>query len=93
MPLTKSILANAAPMRSWELGCAVGHGRYLASNEPSEERHSHGQVVLEGRLRDAIRRLEAGINSHTFTTLRDALLPKLLSRQLSVARAEKKASA
>jgi hypothetical protein len=42
-------------------------------------------VVLVGRLREAIRRLNPAIPSRTFATLRDTLLPKLLSGELSVA--------
>ena len=50
-----------------ELGYAVGHGAafaglrrakpYLAPGEPAAERDSFSEVVLVGRLREAIRRL------------------------------------
>ena len=37
-----------------ELGYAVGHGPQLAPGEPAAERDSFSNVVLTGRLRDAI---------------------------------------
>ena len=40
-----------------ELGYAVGHGPHLAPGEPAAERASFGEVVLVGRLREAIRQL------------------------------------
>ena len=44
-----------------ELGYAVGHGPHLAPGEPAAERDSFGEVVLVGRLREAIRRLKPAI--------------------------------
>ena len=77
-----------------ELGYAVGHGAAfaglrrakpsLATGKASAERDSFGEVVLVERLREAIRRLNPGIPSRTLATLRDTLLPKLLSGELSV---------
>ena len=49
------------------------------------ERESYGEVVLVGRLREAIRRLNPAIPSRTLATLRDTLLSKLPSGELSVA--------
>ncbi len=43
------------------LGYAVGHGPHLAPGEPAAERESFGEVVLVGRLREAIRRLNPAI--------------------------------
>ena len=43
------------------LGYAVGHGPHLAPGEPAAERDSFGEVVLVGRLREAIRRLNPAI--------------------------------
>ncbi len=40
-----------------ELGYGVGHGPHLAPGEPAGERGSFGEVVLVGRLREAIQRL------------------------------------
>ena len=55
------------------------------------ERESYSEVVLVGRLREAIRWLNPAISSSTLATLRDTLLPKLLpkllSEELSVAEA------
>ena len=55
--LKKSIVEDAVLEWFGELGCALGHGARLASGEPAEERDSFGEVVLEGRLREAVRRL------------------------------------
>ena len=40
-----------------ELGDAVWDGPHLAPGEPAAQRDSFGEVVLVGRLREAIRRL------------------------------------
>jgi hypothetical protein len=83
--LNESIVEDAALEWFGELGYAVGHGPHLAPGEPAAERDSFGEVVLVGRLREAIRRLNPAIPSRTLATLRDTLLPKLLSGELSVA--------
>jgi type I restriction enzyme R subunit len=57
------------------------------------EKEKDGEVVLVGRLREAIRRLNPAIPSRTPATLRDTLLPKLLSGELSVAGIESKREA
>jgi type I restriction enzyme R subunit len=44
-----------------ELGYAVAHGPHLAPGEPKAERSSFGDVVLAGRLRETIRRLNPAI--------------------------------
>ena len=44
-----------------ELGYVIGHGPHLAPGEPAAERDSFGVVVLEERLRKAIRRLNPAI--------------------------------
>jgi type I restriction enzyme R subunit len=48
---------------SWfeELGYAIAHGEQIAPDEPGAERESYGDVVLIGRLRDAIDRLNSDI--------------------------------
>ena len=84
MSLNESIVEDAALEWFGELGYAVGHGPLMAPGEPPAERDSFSEVVLVGRLREAIRRLNPAIPSR-ITTLRDTLLPKLLSRELSVA--------
>ncbi len=61
MPLNESIVEDAALTWFGELGYAVGHGPHLAPGEPAAERDSFGEVVLVGRLREAIRRLNPAI--------------------------------
>ena len=58
----------------------------------ADRRDSFGAVVLVGRLREAIRRLNPAIPSR-IATLRDTLLPKLLSGELSVAGIESRLEA
>ena len=84
MSLTESIVEDAALEWFGELGYAVGHGPHLAPSEPAAERDSFDEVVLVGRLREAIRRLNPAIPpTRTLATRRDTLLPKLLSGELS----------
>ncbi len=59
--LNESIVEDAALEWFGELGYAVGHGPHLAPGEPAAERDSFGEVVLVGRLREAIRRLNPAI--------------------------------
>jgi type I restriction enzyme R subunit len=61
MSLNESIVEEAALGWFAELGYSVGHGPHLAPGEPAAERDSFGKVVLEGRLRAAIRRLNVSI--------------------------------
>ena len=61
MSLNESIVEDAALEWFGELGYAVGHGPHLAPGEPAAERESFGEVVLVGRLRAAIRRLNPAI--------------------------------
>ena len=86
MPLNKTIAEHAALEWFGELGYAVAHGPHLAPGEPPAERDSFSDVVLVERLREPIRRLNsASPQSLTLATLRDTLLPKLLSGELRVA--------
>ncbi len=57
MALNESIVEEAALDWLRELGYAIGHGPHLAPGEPAAERDSFGDVVLVGRLREAIHRL------------------------------------
>ncbi len=57
MSLTESIVEDAALTWFGELGYAVGHGPQMAPGEPAAERDSFGEVVLVGRLREALRQL------------------------------------
>ena len=61
MSLNESIVEDAALTWFGELGYAVGHGPHLAPGETAAERDSFGEVVLVGRLREAIRRLNPAI--------------------------------
>jgi type I restriction enzyme R subunit len=61
MSLTESIVEEAALEWFGDLGYAVGHGPQLAPGEPAAERDSFGEVVLVGRLREAIQRLNPAI--------------------------------
>ncbi len=61
MSLNESIVEDAALEWLKELGYAVGHGPQLAPGEPAAERDSFSEVVLVGRLREAIRRLNPAI--------------------------------
>lgn len=61
MSLNESIVEDAALEWFEELGYAVGHGPHLAPGEATAERDSFSEVVLVGRLREAIRRLNFSI--------------------------------
>lgn len=62
MGLKYSIVDYAALEWFRELGYALGHGPHLAPGEPAAERDSLGELVLVGRLREAIRRLNPAIS-------------------------------
>jgi type I restriction enzyme R subunit len=94
MSLTESIVEDAALEWFWMLSYTVGLGPHLTPSEPAAERDGLSEVVLAGRLREAIRRLNPAISESrtlvTLVTLCDpapAGLPKLLSRELSLAAA------
>ncbi len=59
--LNESIVEEAALSWFESLGYAIAHGPHLAPGEPAAERDSFGEVVLVGRLRDAIWRLNPAI--------------------------------
>ena len=61
MSLNESIVENATLEWFRELGYADAHGPQLAPGEPAAERDSYVEVVLVGRLREAIRRLNPAI--------------------------------
>jgi type I restriction enzyme R subunit len=61
MSLNESIVESAALEWFGELGYAALHGPHLAPGEPAAERDSFGEVVLAGRLREAIRWLNPAI--------------------------------
>jgi len=88
MAVVESIVEDAALEWFGELSYAVGHGPHLAPGEPAAERDLFGEVVLVGRLLEAIRLLNPAIPSGTVATQRDTLRSKLLSGELSVAEVE-----
>lgn len=59
--LSESTVEDASLDWFGELGYAIGHGPHLAPGEPAAERDSFGEVVLVGRLREAIHRLNPAI--------------------------------
>ena len=61
MSLNESIVEEAALEWFGELGYAVGHGPRIAPGEVAAERETFGDVVLAGRLRAAMARLNPGI--------------------------------
>ena len=61
MSLNESIVEDAALEWFGELGYTLGHGPHLAPGEPAAERDSFSEVVLVGRLREAIRQLNFSI--------------------------------
>ena len=61
MSQNESTVEGAALEWFGELGYPVGHGPHLAPGEPAAERDSFGEVVLVGRLREAVRRLNPAI--------------------------------
>lgn len=59
--LNESHVEEAALEWLKELGWGIEHGPHIAPQEPKAERDSFGEVVLAGRLQDAIRRLNPDI--------------------------------
>ena len=74
MPLTESTVEEAALEWFGELGYTIGHGPAMAPGEVAAERDSFGDVVLEGRLREALRRL----NSEVPEEAREEVLRRVL---------------
>lgn len=54
---TESVVEDAALAWLESLGYTILHGPKIAPGEPFAERDDYGQVVLEGRLRQALQRL------------------------------------
>ena len=84
MSLNESSVEAAALEWFGELGYSCLGAEALTPAPSHGERESYGEVVLVGRLREAIRRLNPAIPPRTLARLRDTLLPKLLSGELSV---------
>ena len=81
MTLNESIVEDAALTWFGDLGYAVGHGPHLAPGEPAAERESFGEVVLVGRLREAIRRLNLAIPEEARATLAHSVTFRIERRQ------------
>jgi hypothetical protein len=85
MSFHESIVEDAALEWFEDLRDAVGHGSHPAPDEPAVERDSFGELVLVGRLREAIQRLNPAVRIQPLATPCDTLPPKLRSGHLSVA--------
>ncbi|MCH7724874.1 MAG: type I restriction endonuclease subunit R, partial [Planctomycetes bacterium] len=59
--INESAVEEAALSWFGDLGYAVAHGEQIAPGEAGAERQSYGDVILVGRLRDAIDRLNPDI--------------------------------
>ena len=59
--INESIVEDAALTWFRELCYTIGHGPHLAPGEPAAERDSFSDVLLTGRLRAAIRRLNPSV--------------------------------
>ena len=70
MSLNESIVEDAALGWFGELGYAVARGPQLAAGEANAERESFGDVILVGRLREAIRRLNPAVPEGALATVR-----------------------
>ena len=73
-PFNESTVEEAALSWFEELGYQITHGPQIAPGEAAAERDSFGDVVLVGRLRDAIDRFNPNIPAET----RDEALRKVL---------------
>ena len=74
MVLNESIVEDAALTWLGEMGYALGHGPHITPGEPAAARNSFSDVILAGRLRDAIHRLNPTIPE----VAREEALRKLL---------------
>jgi len=74
---TESVVEEAAISWFKELGYAFAHGPELAPGEPASERDSFKDVVLTGRLRDAISKLNPSIPAEA----REEALRKILRHE------------
>ena len=91
MTLNDSIIEDAALEWFVELGYAVGHGPPFAPGEPAAERNrsevemdevnSFSEVLLMGRLREAIRRLNPSIPEDARATCKPRLQVRFTRRQ------------
>ena len=90
MSLNESIVEAAALEWFGELGYTIGHGPHLAPGEPAAEREPErsgdsrrqlfSEVVLVGRLRGAIRRLNPAIPEEARAVIKHYLQVRLERR-------------
>ena len=82
---TESVVEEAALGWLGDLGYQVQHGPNIAPGEARDERDDYGQVVLAGRLRDALARLNPGVPAsaldEAFRKLTRPDLPSLTRQQ------------
>lgn len=84
---TESVVEDATLGWLESLGYSVLHGPDIATGEPAAERNdpNYRDVVLEGRLRQTLVRLNPGLPAEALEdAFRDRLLPKLISGELRV---------
>ena len=68
MLINESNVEDSALTWFGELGYMIGYGPHMAPGELTAERNSFGDVVLVGRLREAIQRLYPAIAEGTCPT-------------------------
>lgn len=69
MKINESLIEEATLQWFGELGYAAMHGPMLAPGELESERDSFGDVLLVGRLREAIRRLTPAMPEEAHATI------------------------
>jgi hypothetical protein len=87
MSLNESIVEVVALTWFGDMRYAIDHEPHMAPGE-LVVKHPFCQVALAEQLREEIRLLNNAIQSRTLATLRDTILPKLLSGDSRVASVE-----
>ena len=68
-----------------QIGWTVTYGPDIAPDTPGGERSDYGQVVLDGRLRDALAERNPYLSAPALDdALREILLPKIMSGDVRV---------
>ena len=77
VPFTESVVEEAALAWLAQLGWTVVAGPSIAPGEPAAERAGYGEVVLAGRLRQALRRLNPAVPAEALEeALHKVLIPQ-----------------